>query len=667
VLTRREYDLLNQTTAVVDGLGRRTEFDYDANGNLTSLADPAGHTTSYAHDPLDRVTSRTDPLEETTGYGYDGNGNLVSVTAPSGTVTELAYDALDRLAFTGFGKTGPGTYESTVGYGYDTVGRLATITDSAAGAATFSYDAFDQVTTVTTPDGTTSYTYDTAGRRTGMTVAGLPQVAYGYDAADRLTSVIQGSVSATMSWDDADRLTTLSLPNQVVAAYSYDENDRPVGIAWTGSGNPLGDLTYGYDSRGLPVAVGGSLAAVDLPDQVTTTAYDAANRLTGWNGTTLAYDDDGRLTSDGTRSFTWDARGQLSAVTTPSGTVAYDYDPLGRRRSVDDGAQVIGFLHDGANPVATTDATGTPTGRWLAGLGLDSTLAITDAAGNTRTLLTDALGSTVGEVDPAGGLSAGYTYTPHGQATTTGSPTSAVTYTGREADPTGLVYLRARYYDPKLGRFISPDPIGFAGGDTNLYAYAFNNPVTYTDPTGLTPLALIGCAVGAAIGGGHAYLSGRKSGWGIAGAAVGGCLTGATLGGLGGLAIRAATRLAARSATGTLKTATAGPRALPIGPWGQKIVDARAKLPNSWGPGTPNTKGVGTRWFDPANKGNGIRIDQGIPGSSFPSQQVDHVVVRSGGRILGPDGKPIVGSLSENPQAHIPLSDWLTWSSWGAP
>ena len=92
-----------------------------------------------------------------------------------------------------------------------------------------------------------------------------------------------------------------------------------------------------------------------------------------------------------------------------------------------------------------------------------------------------------------------------------------------------------------------------------------------------------------------------------------------------------------------------------------------AKVPSEWGPGAANSKGVGTRWTDPANQGNGVRIDQGSPSSGFPSQQVDHVVVRSGGNILGPDGKPIVGSLSENPQAHIPLSDWLNWSSWNAP
>ncbi|MBW3084959.1 hypothetical protein KEM60_01150 [Austwickia sp. TVS 96-490-7B] len=112
--------------------------------------------------------------------------------------------------------------------------------------------------------------------------------------------------------------------------------------------------------------------------------------------------------------------------------------------------------------------------------------------------------------------------------------------------------------------------------------------------------------------------------------------------------------------------AYSGPRALPIGPWGQKIVDARSKLPGSWGPGVPNKKGVGTRWFDPSDSGNGVRIDQGFPGSPELSQQVDHVVVCSGGKVIGPDGKPIVGSLSDNPQAHIPLSDWMTWTSWNA-
>jgi len=90
-------------------------------------------------------------------------------------------------------------------------------------------------------------------------------------------------------------------------------------------------------------------------------------------------------------------------------------------------------------------------------------------------------------------------------------------------------------------------------------------------------------------------------------------------------------------------------------------------VPDDWGPGIANKKGVGTRWTDPRNPGNGVRIDQGVPDSPWPYQQVDHVVVRSGGRILGRDCKPIDGSLQENPEAHIPLSDWLNWTSWNTP
>lgn len=101
---------------------------------------------------------------------------------------------------------------------------------------------------------------------------------------------------------------------------------------------------------------------------------------------------------------------------------------------------------------------------------------------------------------------------------------------------------------------------------------------------------------------------------------------------------------------------------------GSALEQGAAKVPSAWGDGAANTKGVGTKWSDPSEpQANRIRIDDGVPGSAWPRQQVDHVVVHSGGRILGPDGEPIVGSLRDNPQAHIPLSDWLNWSSWNAP
>jgi hypothetical protein len=114
--------------------------------------------------------------------------------------------------------------------------------------------------------------------------------------------------------------------------------------------------------------------------------------------------------------------------------------------------------------------------------------------------------------------------------------------------------------------------------------------------------------------------------------------------------------------------AEAGPAAPTGGHWESTVMRVRGKLPRHGGSGSPNSKKVGTRWFDTAAaKANGVRIDQGVPGSVHSSQQVDHVIIRSGGNVLGPGGLPITGSIKKNPQAHIPLSDWLNWSSWDMP
>ena len=86
--------------------------------------------------------------------------------------------------------------------------------------------------------------------------------------------------------------------------------------------------------------------------------------------------------------------------------------------------------------------------------------------------------------DGSGTLVAGYAYDPYGKTVASGNPGgNAFAYTGREEDGMGLYYYRARYYHPGLGRFVSEDPIGLAGGD-NLYSYVGGNPVSYRDPTG---------------------------------------------------------------------------------------------------------------------------------------------------------------------------------------
>jgi RHS repeat-associated protein len=128
---------------------------------------------------------------------------------------------------------------------------------------------------------------------------------------------------------------------------------------------------------------------------------------------------------------------------------------------------------------------GATTVNLLTGLGIDEYLTRADSSGS-RDLLSDALGSTVSLSD-SGTLQTEYSYEPFGAVAASGSSSSnEFRYTGREDDGTGLYYYRARYYHPALQRFISEDPIGFAAGDVNLYAYVANAPLDFSDPSGMS-------------------------------------------------------------------------------------------------------------------------------------------------------------------------------------
>jgi RHS repeat-associated protein len=125
----------------------------------------------------------------------------------------------------------------------------------------------------------------------------------------------------------------------------------------------------------------------------------------------------------------------------------------------------------------------------LAGPGLDQWLSRVPATGSASYYLSDALGSTVGLADPSGVVTTSYTYEPFGRTTVSGtSSTNPFAFTGREEDSTGalsLYHYRARYYSPALQRFLTEDPVGFAGGDANLYGYVGNAPTVAIDRRGL--------------------------------------------------------------------------------------------------------------------------------------------------------------------------------------
>jgi RHS repeat-associated protein len=179
-------------------------------------------------------------------------------------------------------------------------------------------------------------------------------------------------------------------------------------------------------------------------------------------------------------TYIWNARNQLIAINGGSMTASFTYDALWRRQSKTVNGASTEFFYDGLTLVQEL---GGSTVTLLTGLGIDEYLTRTDATG-TRTLLTDALGSTVALSDPAGAVQSEYTYEPFGATTETSPDANPFQYTGRENDGTGLYYYRARYYHPGRQRFLKEDPIRFSGG-VNFYTYAGNNPIMNSDPFGL--------------------------------------------------------------------------------------------------------------------------------------------------------------------------------------
>ena len=450
---------------------------------------------------MNRVGTRKDPLLNTETYTYDNNGNIATVTDRKSQVTTYAYDSLNRRT--------SATYQdsTSTNYTYDAGNRVTQVQEKDAGGTvtatiTRTYDGLDRLTEEVTPQGQLDYVYDAASRRTSMTVAGQTAVTYSYDNANRLTQVQQGTNTVTLAYDDADRRTSLTLPNGNSLTYAYDAASQLTSLTYKQGATVVGDVSYTYDAAGNRTKVGGALSRVTIPPALSTVSYNANNQQTTFGTNTETYDLNGNLStvtdSSGTATYSWNARNQLTGISATGFAASFTYDSFGRRTGRTVQGVVTNFVYDGLNPVQEK-AGSTVTANVLTGLRIDEFFQRTDGVG-TSTLLPDALGSTVALGDNTGTLQTQYTYEPFGYATTScTASTSTYTYTGREDDGSGLYYYRARYYHPRLQRFIAEDPIGFLGGDTNLYSYAQDNPLSYNDPSGNCPWCLGGAAFGASL------------------------------------------------------------------------------------------------------------------------------------------------------------------------
>lgn len=495
-LTTMDYDSHDRLVQRTDPLGNAVQYGYDANGNLLTFTDALGNVTSWQYDLRNRKSTKTDALSQTESYQYDAAGNLAHITDRKSQVSGFTYDALNRLTGSGYGATAsaPTSYTSTTAYTWDAGNRLRQVVDSIGSTLTRSYDErFDALAQEDTPEGSVTYTYYGNGQRHTVTPSGGTALNYTYDDASRLTGITQaagsggGPIPASaqsvgIGYDAANRRVSLTLPNGIKLAYGYDDADELQSIVYKkADGTTIGDLSYTYDPAGRRIGMGGSLARSALPAAIGSAQYDINNRLTSRDGTNYTYDANGNLTGDGASTYTWNARNQLASVTGVS-SASFNYDGLGRRR----GGVIMGsgssVLYDGWNSLQLKTGATVVENR-LIGSGLDEIYGRT-RAGTSESYATDALGSTIALTDGTQANTVQYTYDPYGGTSESPSSTNLTKYTGRDQVAADLYYYRNRFYMPSVGRFVSEDPIGLAGG-TNVYSYVNGNSLSLVDPLGL--------------------------------------------------------------------------------------------------------------------------------------------------------------------------------------
>jgi len=511
--TTLAYDAENRMVARTDALGRSWQWEYDALGRLAWRADPSGSRADLAYDGMGRPTTIAWSDGQIWRSTFDALGRVTSVATPD-VVTTYLYDADGHLVQTGTFRNGT---SAAVTYRYDAQGRQTAMETSDGYRVTYGYGSYGELQTIQSPLGSARLTYEVdrliAPRLSTVRLGGLT-TRYTYDVQDRLVE----KVAVHDRWEDGQsvilRYTYDAVGNVVSAAdgrgeerYAYDALDRLIRV----SGADGATTTYTYDAVGNRTKSGG-------PRGTVTYRYDAANQLLSAGGTAYEYDPAGRLVSaaggGAERTYQWDARGRLvgvvSAEAGAASSGAYTYGPTGERLVRTTGDATEQATYDGYHVVETRDAEGSTATRTLTGSGWDNALAVQTAQGEIYTLVADVRGATVAAVDHTGSVVDAPALDVWGAPESTAGEASAWPgFQGRPYDAeSGLYAFRARYYDPTVGRFISPDPLVIpnAAGTLNPYVFGLNNPLRYSDPTGtilVSSFVIAGALIGAALYGSY--------------------------------------------------------------------------------------------------------------------------------------------------------------------
>ena len=491
---------------------------YTANGKVASVKDAKNNLTQYSfdgHDRLDKTTFPDTTFEQ--NQSYDANGNVLTYRVRSGNTIVMTYDALNRPI------TKTPTGQPVITYVFDLVGRLLEANtpviagDPSSGSHKWAYDSAKRFFREEYPDAKqVTFQLDQNGNVTKLTYADGYFVDRAYDQLNRLSTIkLNGAATAaaTFGYDALSRRSSLTFNNGTSQSYTYQLNDDLTTLASSFVGASV-THTYGFNNaHEITSQQMSDSAYMWHPSPAGTVTYQATNNLNQYPkvGTPVySYNTNGCLTGNGTWTYGYDTENHLTSASKSGTSVAYLYDPFHRQTQkavTTTSTTKTRYIYSGWQRLADYNGTtGALQNRYVYGTSLDEMLIQVTSAGVLTFFHRNHQGTPIARTSNAGAVSNQYKIGSFGETSSLTNTTFG--YNGQRYDSeTGLYYYKRRYYNPTIGRFLQPDPIGYdlkvdgscgcvcvtacegtEASQLNLYTYVRNTPLNLNDPFGLSPM-----------------------------------------------------------------------------------------------------------------------------------------------------------------------------------